>query len=103
MKKKLFVLLMFVAIVACAGVYAQQTNEEDVSEVVGDGSGTSCTVTSNCFGFLGLGVEGSVSCTGSTCERGYEYVICDGKKTECWNDEAEFSCNVVFLVGALFL
>lgn len=47
MKKKLFVLLMFVAIVACAGVYAQQTNEEDVSEVVGDGSGTSCTVTSN--------------------------------------------------------
>ncbi|QTD38777.1 hypothetical protein JL193_05790 [Polaribacter batillariae] len=44
--------------------------------------GYSCTVTSTCF--MGFGtVSGSVSCSGSTCSRGSEWVKCDGKKTEC--------------------
>ncbi len=41
------------------------------------GGGYSCTVTSNC------GNQGSVSCTGQTCERGWQWVECDGKRTDC--------------------
>ncbi len=45
-------------------------------------NGYSCTVSSTCF--MGLGtVSGSVSCSGSNCSRGTEWVKCDGKKTEC--------------------
>ncbi len=44
------------------------------------GGGYSCTVTSNC----GTGPNGgSVSCTGQTCSRGWQWVKCDGKKTTC--------------------
>lgn len=42
-----------------------------------DGGGYSCTVTSTC------GSYGSVSCTGQTCERGWQWVECDGKRTDC--------------------
>lgn len=81
MKKKLFVYALFAAMIS-GGAYAQQTDDQEDPEENG-GSSASCTVTSTCFGFLGQGIEGSVSCTGSTCERGFEYVICNGKRTNC--------------------
>ncbi len=53
----------------------------------GNGSGgnqTSCTVTSNCYDQLhSLHVSGSVSCTGTICSRGHQWVECDGIRTEC--------------------
>lgn len=39
-------------------------------------TGYSCTVTSDCS-------NGSISCTGEVCSRGYAWVKCDGKKTTC--------------------
>lgn len=47
-----------------------------------DGDGTSCTATSKCFNFWGA-EEGSVSCTGTSCSRGHEWVECDGVTTKC--------------------
>ena len=64
------------------GAYAQQTDDQESPEGNG-GNGASCTVTSNCYIGLGQVIAGSVSCTGTTCERGYEYVICNGKRTNC--------------------
>ena len=51
----------------------------------GESGGYSCSATSNCYIAFGQVVDGSVSCTGVVkCERGYEWVKCDGKKTTCW-------------------
>ena len=81
MKKKLFVYMLFAAMVS--GVtYAQQTDDQENPEEDG-GSGASCTVTSNCYIAPGQTVAGSVNCTGTTCERGFEYVICNGRRTDC--------------------
>lgn len=42
----------------------------------------SCTVTTDCNG-TGNG-SGSVSCTGTqSCSRGFDWVKCDGKQTNC--------------------
>ena len=46
------------------------------------GGGNSCTVTSNCFNIWGNTVSDSVSCSGTNCERDYEWVKCDGVKTK---------------------
>lgn len=49
----------------------------------GEGSGYSCSASSDCYNWGGQKV-GSVSCTGtSSCSRGSGWVKCDGKKTEC--------------------
>lgn len=80
MKRKWFIPLALVAMIS-VGAYAQQTDDQEDPEGNG-GGGTSCTVTSKCFGIFG-GEEGSVSCTGKVCERGSGYVICDGQKTKC--------------------
>ena len=83
MKNKLFIYVLFATMIS-GGVYAQQINlPEYPEEDGGGGGGTSCTVTSNCYMALGQVIAGSVSCTGTNCERGYEYVICDGIRTEC--------------------
>lgn len=52
--------------------YAQQTPITEIG--VGN---YSCTITSNC------GNQGSVSCTGQSCSRGWMWVECDGKRTDC--------------------
>jgi len=65
------------------------TNTIELSSIMrlafadGESGGYSCTVTSNCFNWGGQ-IVGSVSCTGTeSCSRGYEWVKCDGIKTEC--------------------
>ncbi len=57
-----------------------EVNMEVLAE--GENGGYSCTVTSNCYSIFGSN-EGSVSCTGSQCERGYGWVECDGHRTNC--------------------
>ncbi len=42
----------------------------------------SCSVTTYCYNILGKKV-GEVSCTGSKCKRGSDWVKCDGNKTCC--------------------
>ena len=43
---------------------------------------TTCSASATCF--YGSQAQGSVSCTGTnTCQSGFEYVICDGKRSEC--------------------
>jgi len=50
----------------------------------GEGSGYSCTVTTNCYNHSGQ-VGGSVSCTGTReCKRGSSFVQCDGIPTYCY-------------------
>jgi hypothetical protein len=41
-----------------------------------------CSVMSICFSNTGEQV-GSVSCSGNFCDRGYEWVECDGHRTDC--------------------
>ena len=81
MRRKWFIPLALIAMIS-VGAYAQQTDDQEDPEGNG-GGGTSCTVTSSCFAGLGQVVVGSVSCTGTLCERGYEYVICNGRRTDC--------------------
>lgn len=85
MKKNLISIIGIVMILGCAAsAMAQVTDEHDENNnEQGGGTGYSCTVSSNCYNFWGNLVDGSVSCTGKKCERGYEWVKCDDKKTEC--------------------
>ena len=44
--------------------------------------GGTCSVTSKCFSNTGVEV-GSVSCSGNFRDRGFEWVECDGRRTDC--------------------
>jgi len=82
MKKKILtgIALLSMALVVALNVNAYEVIQ-DAGNQDGGGGGYSCTVTSNC----GTGHNGgSVSCTGvKKCERGWQWVKCDGNKTKC--------------------
>ena len=78
--KKRILGVAFGAALLVVGFALNTQNAEAKKDAIGDGNG-SCTVSSNCFS-MGT-VMGSVSCTGTTCSRGFEYVKCDGKRTDC--------------------
>ena len=48
----------------------------DIEALANGETGYSCTVTSTCM-------NGSVSCTGTSCSRGTGWVECNGRKTNC--------------------
>lgn len=80
MKKKVLILVAVAAMLGgylTANTYAQHDVIRCADNGGGGGSGYSCTVTSNC------GNQGSVSCTGQSCSRGWMWVECDGKRTDC--------------------
>jgi hypothetical protein len=60
-------------------------------ELDGDGGGSSkgknsnyeCSVTAECYVGLGQVHSGSVSCKGTVCKQGYQWVECNGKRTKC--------------------
>ena len=54
---------------------------ENVTRPNDDGDNPTCTVSTYCFS--GLLKVGEVSCTGSHCQRGNDYVICDDVTTKC--------------------
>lgn len=101
-KKMNFFIVFMVVVIAGCNVYLSQSKKgsntldlvnitllayaesTDVSGEADAGGGYSCTVTSTCFG--AGGVAGSVSCSGTVCERSSggsltsPWVKCDGKK-----------------------
>ncbi len=86
MKKKILagIALLSIAFVTSLDVRADGSHDfKDADEYPEGGGNASCTVTSNCFDGWGSTVTGSVSCSGTNCERDYEWVKCDGVKTEC--------------------
>lgn len=87
MKKKILagIALVSIALITNLNVRADDPPHvlKHADEDPQGGGGTSCTVTSNCFNIWGSTVTGSVSCTGTNCERDYEWVKCDGVKTKC--------------------
>lgn len=97
MKKKTLFGLSALAIVALLTFNVSLSNNgadfgnislKDITSIAmanGEGTGYSCTATTNCSGGV---TSGSVSCTGTVkCERGHDgwtgWVKCDGKKTSC--------------------
>lgn len=86
----------------CVNVHIVNSKQKEMKSIffdleslaAGEGSGTgesgdkyACTVTTNCYNLIGQ-VDGSVSCTGTKCDRGAgwsgeRWVECDGHRTAC--------------------
>ena len=66
-----------------ATVIILPSNLPPVSPSGGSGGGSTCTVTTNCFIAGTTTVSGTISCTGSECQRTSSAVMCDGVITTC--------------------
>lgn len=87
MRQNLFVLSATLLACACVFSFLANGNRPIIQQgvevlTVGEVGDYSCTVTSICSNPFGQ-QTGSVSCTGTSCKRGYEWVECDGHRTNC--------------------
>ncbi len=80
MKKKLFVYMLFVAMVGGVA-YAQQTDDQENPEEDG-GITPKCSMTVVCRDENGL-EESRISCSGTDCAKGKTWVACNGKYWDC--------------------